>query len=261
MNLSREEIEKCNDADELGDMLRYAAKEGEINLAQLIIDKGLADINYNSKSKDFGNEPTPLQWTVIRGNLDMVKLLLENGADVSITDKWGYRPFNEAVEAANDRWGYRALDKSIGKYDKEILELIKSYEPKEWHQREWCIERLKKLELPDEVIEFLSSENRKINLQESEWTNYVEFYDIDEVRTFKWKGMTLVDLVYDVDDYDNMGVISWIPEHKSFACLDIEHEKFGFIPNLTWQEFMASPARYIDGSLSWEFCEEDDEDE
>lgn len=253
MNLNKEEIEKCNDPSELGDMIRYAAKEGKLELVQLIINKGMTDINYS------GEDDTPLQWAVIRGHLDIVKLLLENGADVSITDEWGYRPFNEAVEAANDRWGYRALDKSIVKHDKEILELIKSYEPKEWHECEWCIERLKKLELPNEVIEFLGSENRRIDLKESEWTNYVKFYALDEVRTFKWKDMTFVDLVYDVDDYDNIGVISWIPEHKSFACLDMEHEKFGFIPNLTWKEFMANPARYIDGSLSWEFCEEDDE--
>lgn len=261
MNLNKEEIEKCNDPSELGDMLRHAAWEGDLDLVKLIIDKGVADINYNGDDKVFRSKPTPLQCSVIGGNLNVVKILLENGADVSITDEWGYRPFNEAVEAANDRWGYRALDKSIGKYDKEILELIKSYEPKEWHECEWCIERLKKLELPNDVIEFLGSENRRIDLQESEWTNYVQFCALDEVRTFKWKDMTFVDLVYDVDDYDNIGVISWIPEHKGFTCLDIEHEKFGFIPNLTWKEFMASPARYIDGSLSWEFCEEDDEDE
>ncbi|WPC39567.1 ankyrin repeat domain-containing protein [Clostridium sp. JS66] len=260
MNLNKEEIEKCNAPSELGDALRESAKKGKLDLVQLIISKDLADINYNNMSKDFANEPTPLQWAVIRGNLDIVKLLLENGADVSITDKWGYRPFNEAVEAANDRWGYRALDKSIGKHDKEILELVKSYEPKEWHEREWCIERLKKLELPNDVIEFLGSENRRIDLQESEWTNYVEFYALDEVRTFKWKDMTLVDLVYDVDDYDNIGVISWIPEHKSFACLDMEHGMFGFIKEMTWSEFMKSPAKFIDGSLSWKFFDLDDEE-
>jgi hypothetical protein len=257
MILNKEEIEKCNDPSELGNMLRYAAKEGNEELVKLIISKGTIDINYNGKDKVFVSNSTPLQWSVIRGNLNIVKLLLENGADLSITDKWGYRPFNEAVEAANDRWGYRALDKSIGKYDKEILEVIKIHEPKEWHQREWCIERLKKLELPDEVIEFLGSENRRINLQESEWTNYVEFYALDEIRVFKWKDMTFVDLVYNVDDYGNMGVISWIPEHKSFACLDIEHEMFGFIQGLTWKEFMENPTRYIDGSLSWEFCEDE----
>ncbi|WML33312.1 ankyrin repeat domain-containing protein [Clostridium sp. OS1-26] len=259
MRLSKEEIEKCNDPSELGNMLRQAAKEGELDLVKLIISKGSADINYNGKDKAFVCNSTPLQWAVISGNLNVVKLLLENGANVSITDKWGYRPFNEAVEAANDRWGYRALDESIGKYDKEILEIIKIHEPKEWHQREWCIQSLKSFELPDEVIEFLGSENRKIDLKESEWTNYVEFYALDEVRVFKWNDMTFVDLVYDVDDYDNIGVMSWIPEHKSFACLDMEHAKFGFIPGLTWSEFMASPARYIDGSLSWEFCEDDDE--
>ncbi len=254
MRLSREEIEKCNDTSELGNMLRQAAKKGEIDLVKLIISKGSVDINYNCKDKI-----TPLQCAVIGGHLNIVKLLLENGADVSITDEWGYRPFNEAAEARNDRWCYRDYDELAGKYDKEILEIIKSYEPKEWHQLEWCIQRLKSFEVPDEVIEFLGSENRKIDLKESEWTNYIEFYNFDEVRVFKWNNMTFVDLLYNVDDYDNIGIISWIPEHKSFACLDIEHEKFGFIKEMTWSDFMANPARYIDGSLSWEFCENDDE--
>ncbi|WP_253199427.1 ankyrin repeat domain-containing protein [Clostridium tagluense] len=259
MEKYKEEIEKCNDPSELGNMLSQAAKEGDIDLVQLIIDKGVADINYNGKDKVFVGNPTPLQWAVIGGDINIVKLLLENGADVSITDEWGYRPFNEAAEARNNKWGHRALDESIGKNDKEILEIIKSYEPKEWHQHEWCEQRLKNYELPNEVIEFLSSENRKIDLEESEWTEYIEFYNLDEVRVFKWNNMTFVDLLHNVDGYDNIGAMSWIPEHKSFACLDMEHEKFGFIPGLTWSEFMASPARYIDGSLSWEFCENDDE--
>ena len=97
-------------------------------------------------------------------------------------------------------------------------------------------------------------------MKESEWTNYVEFYALDEVRTFKWRDMTFVDLIWKVDNYDNIGVISWIPEHKSFACLDIEHEMFGFIKEMAWSEFMKSPAKFIDGSLSWEYCE-DNEDE
>lgn len=260
MNLNKEEIEKCNDPSELGDMLRNAAKKGELDLVKLIISKDMVDINYNGADKVFVCKPTPLQCAVIGGNLDIVKLLLQNGADISITDKWGYRPFNEAVEASNDRWCHRAYNKSAGKDDKEILKLIKSCEPKEWHQREWCIERLKKLGLPNDAIEFLGSENRRVDLQESEWTNYVKFYALDEVRTFKWKDMTFVDLVYDIDDYGNIGVISWIPEHKSFACLDMEHEMFGFIKEMTWNEFMKNPTKFIDGSLSWEFfdldCEE-----
>lgn len=260
MKLNKEEIEKCNDASELGDMLRHAAKEGNIDLVKLIIDKGMVDINHNGKDRVFVSLPTPMQCAVIGGDLNIVRFLLEKGADLSITDKWGYRPFNEAAEARNDRWCHRAYNESAGKDDKEILDIIKSYEPNEWHQREWCIDRLKNYELPNEVIEFLSSENRKIDLEASEWTNYIEFYYIDEVRVFKWNEMTFVDLIYNVEGYGNIGVMSWIPEYKSFACLDIEHGKFGLIPNLTWKEFMANPARYIDGSLSWEFFEEEDDD-
>jgi hypothetical protein len=34
-----------------------------------------------------------------------------------------------------------------------------------------------------------------------------------------------VDLVSYADGYGNIGVISWMPEYKSFACLDMEHVK------------------------------------
>lgn len=244
MELSKEIIEKCKDADKLGDMLRHAAWDGKVSLVKLIVEKGIANINYNGNDRVFVCNPTPLHCAVEGGNIDIVKYLLEQRADVSIADRWGYRAFHEA----------KAKD------EKKILELINECEPKEWHQRECCIERLKKLELPDEVIEFLGSENRRIDLKESEWTNYVEFYALDEVRTFKWRVMTFVDLIWKVDNYDNIGVISWIPEHKSFACLDIEHEMFGFIKEMTWSGFLKSPAKFIDGSLSWEFCE-DNEDE
>jgi ankyrin repeat protein len=62
--------------------LFYPCMFGGAAIAKLLIDSG-ANVN----AKEDGN--TPLMWSAFRGHVDIVELLLANGADPEITDDTG----------------------------------------------------------------------------------------------------------------------------------------------------------------------------
>lgn len=225
-----------------GECLRYAAWKGYINIVEKLVNKGV-NINFNAPDMIFPNKTTPLNAAVREGHGELVKYLLENGADVTISDKWGFRAFHEAKEQNNF----------------EIIEILKKYEEKDLHDRDWCINNLKNNNLPDEVIEFLASSNKKWELKKSKLTKSIVFCSIYEVRIFIWNKIKFIDLISYIENYENIGVFAWLPDQKVFATLDSENDKFGIIKGMTWNDFIKNPDKYIDGSLSWEFCEKVDE--
>jgi len=75
-------------------------------------------------------------------DLQMCKYLVEHGADVTITEKDGMRPYSIAVE----------------KGDMEMAEYFKSLEPTEFHDLQNKMDQLKPFKLPKALVNFLDSE-------------------------------------------------------------------------------------------------------
>ncbi len=72
--------------DQNGDTaLSVAIHENKIDLVKLILDKG-ADVNLLSFSNNYNNEYSPLMIAVENGNKEIVKLLIKNGADVNLVN-------------------------------------------------------------------------------------------------------------------------------------------------------------------------------
>ena len=63
--------------------LHFASQYNRINMVKLLLDKG-ADVN---KKTEYGK--TPLHYACIGDNLDMAKFLIDNGADVNAKDDNG----------------------------------------------------------------------------------------------------------------------------------------------------------------------------
>jgi len=99
--------------------LFHAADEGVYELVEMILEKGVEDINHHDS---FGL--TPLSYAS-RKHLKVVEMLLEAGADPNAQDKYGFTPLHEAAE--NGRLEILKLlikhggDPNIG--------LVKSYSP------------------------------------------------------------------------------------------------------------------------------------
>ena len=74
--------------------LHLAATGGHIEIVRLLLEKG-ADIN----ARDI--KGTPLHWAASRGHLEVVRWLVENGADINARDEDGRTALHWAT--GNDR--------------------------------------------------------------------------------------------------------------------------------------------------------------
>ena len=83
-----------------GEAFRAAVSEGNTKLAQLLLEKG-ADINYHKPDMVFPNASTAVTEAARHKNLPMVRWLIEQGADITIADKYGDRPYTVAVQNKN----------------------------------------------------------------------------------------------------------------------------------------------------------------
>ena len=80
-----------------------------LNLAVILLIKNGADVNQQGELNF-----TPIQNACINGNLDIIEILLENGAEISVKNDFGYDAKHYATEEYHDK------NKS-----KEIMSLLK----------------------------------------------------------------------------------------------------------------------------------------
>ncbi|XP_008050241.1 LOW QUALITY PROTEIN: ankyrin repeat domain-containing protein 66 [Carlito syrichta] len=78
--------------------LHQAVAAGDYNLVKKILKKGLCDPNY--KDVDW-NDRTPLHWAAIKGQIEMMHLLIEYGARPCLVTDVGWTPAHFAAESGH----------------------------------------------------------------------------------------------------------------------------------------------------------------
>ena len=73
-----------------------ACRNGQKSIAQIFLKKGGIDVN---KRDAEGN--TPLYYACLKGYRDLVLLLLDSGADVSVTNNRSETPLHAAARSGN----------------------------------------------------------------------------------------------------------------------------------------------------------------
>ncbi|XP_016865637.1 ankyrin repeat domain-containing protein 66 isoform X1 [Homo sapiens] len=78
--------------------LHQAVAAGDYSLVKKILKKGLCDPNY--KDVDW-NDRTPLHWAAIKGQMEVIRLLIEYGARPCLVTSVGWTPAHFAAEAGH----------------------------------------------------------------------------------------------------------------------------------------------------------------
>lgn len=204
-----------------GKALRDASWQGEFEMVRLFIEHG-ADVNFNGADQVFPYCTTPVQMAASRNHFEIVKFLIEHGADVTIKDKYGNRAFLAAKNNKNT----------------EMMEYIKQFEPPIWHEADKRAAELKKMGMPSEIIKWLGSENRRINLPDTTPTEYIEFETIFDVKPIEWQGRVFLDFTKEVEGYGGIGFIIWITDLKCLGSFDVEHEELFIFEGVKWSKFV-----------------------
>ena len=119
-----------------GEAFRAAVSDGEAKLAKLLLEKG-ADINYHKPDMVFPYASTPVTEAARSNDFPMVRWLVEQGADITIADKYGDRPYTVAVQNKNQ----------------ELADYLKALEPEDWHNEQEKIRQLMPYKLPAKLVE------------------------------------------------------------------------------------------------------------
>lgn len=90
----------------------------------------------------------------------MVKYLVERGADITLVEKDGERAYTIAVSMKN----------------KELADYLKALEPTALHHLENKKYQLKKYQLPDALIDFLTGDQLRLELPSNDYNiHYIDF--------------------------------------------------------------------------------------
>ena len=96
-------------------------------LTEYLLQQG-ADINFHKPDMVFPYASTPVTEAARENHLELLRYLVSKGADITLADKYGDRPYTLAVQNKN----------------REMAEYLRSLEPEDWHNEQEKLRELKK---------------------------------------------------------------------------------------------------------------------
>ena len=189
-----------------GAAFRNCLDKRNYDIVEFFIKNGV-DINYNKPDSIYPFKPTPLCVAARYVDLEMCKYLVEHGADVTITEKDGMRPYSIALEKGDD----------------EMAEYFKGLEPAEFHSLHNKLDELKAYKLPKAMIDLLQSDNLHFELANCDF-GYIDFLELTETIPMKIGRRKVLRISRSTGDYGDIYVV-WNPKTKKVAVYDVEHEE------------------------------------
>ena len=208
-----------------GKAFRNAITDENYAVLDFFITNGV-DINYNKPDSVYPFKPTPLCVAARYVDLQMCKYLVEHGADVTITEKDGMRPYSIAIE----------------KGDMEMAEYFKNLEPAEYHDKQNKMDQLKPFKLPKVLISFLEGDNLYFELPDSDFIS-IEFFSLTDTIPFKLGRRNVLRLSKELGEYNEWQIV-WDPRSKKISCYDIEHQELREL--CKFDEFMSDMAGQLE---------------
>ena len=201
-----------------GKAFRNGITDKNYEVLDFFINNGV-DINYNKPDSVYPFKPTPLCVAARYVDLLMCKYLVEHGADVTITEKDGMRPYSIAIE----------------KGDMEMAEYFKNLEPAEYHDKQNKMDQLKPFKLPKGLVSFLEGDTLYFELPDSDFIS-IEFLPLIDTIPFKLGRRNLLRLSKELGEYNDYQIV-WDPKSKKISCYDMEHQELREL--CKFDEFMA----------------------
>lgn len=210
-----------------GVILRSAVYHRDHFFIKFLLEKGI-DVNCHTPDMVFPYNSTAVCVAAENDDFDTVKLLVEYGADVTIKDEYGDRPYSAAKKNKNYA----------------MMEYLKALEPENWHNEEQKLIALKPYKLPQKLIKYLRGSDLRYDIKGNGFVSYITFNSFVDCKEVTWRGYKFLDLLRDADNYPPEGFLVWYPKNKCLASADYEHEEFKILGK--WDDFIRNPSDIID---------------
>jgi hypothetical protein len=206
-----------------GVSLRQAAFQRQIEGVRFFLERGL-NPNLRAPNMVFPANPTALQVAAGVGDLEIVRLLLQHGADPTLTDRHGLRPYLEARME-----GHAA-----------VADHLRGREPAEWHSTAGRIALFESYGAPAALIAFLRGADRRIMIGRPQCA-WIELLPLLDTYERAWRGDRLLMLHATCDDRCATGELAWSRRRQALLTVDVEH---GWTTRMgSWEGFLADPGK------------------
>ncbi len=219
-----------------GAVLRSAAANRDYQIVKLMLKLG-ADVNYNEADQVYPYCATPLTAAVRANDKQMAVVLLEYGADPTMTETDGERAYTIALINKNQ----------------ELAQLLKEAEPLDFHLLSNKRHALKSYKLPNAMTEFLLGETLQLEWEReagdeagSEWIRLLPYSDTIEIKHGRQK---LLRFSAEIDNYSHIHLV-WNPRKQLVGYYDIEHKEYGDLCN--WDTFILNPGSAVRAAVMGE---------
>lgn len=201
-------------------------------IVDLYIKYGI-DMNGIKKTMINPAGDTPLCYVARYGNSKMIEYLINHGADPTIPNKEGKRPYLVALTS--------------GKL--EIAKLLRKYEPNGEEPDEKVIKKL-----PKDLLAFLEKGNLKVELPDYNGIEYIEFLPLEDLAIIDFNGRKGILLTREVENYPAICLL-WNTKKKCVSYYEEEHRWYGDF-GISFHAFINQLERYINGIFTYEFAEQ-----
>lgn len=209
--------------------LYCAVRNNSLPMAGYLLSAG---VPVNARNAT-GNNGTAVLYAAQDNNFEMLKFLVEHGADLTMKDNAGNRPYMEAKRHKNE----------------EMANYIKEREPAEWHSMEAQDKVFESFRAPKAMMEYLKQGSLKLEFPEGARAKWIKFYPYTDVPQIFYHGKKVLSLAEEIDGYQVMLV--WEPGSKKIWFIDTEHDIFHAVS--TWTKFIKDAGTYVNRALMWEF--------
>lgn len=216
-----------------GKSFRQAVYNRQLEAVHFFLNNGI-DPNIRTPDMVMPYNPTAVAVAASNDDFELVKTLVSRGADITLSDTYGDRPYLIAIK--NKNW--------------EMAQFFKDLEPTQWHEEEGYATKLRTYNMPEAMIAFLRSNKRKLDITSSGCSS-IEFNFITNTREVTWKKRKFIDLLIAVDNYWEEGFLVWLKKERKLAFMDYEHEEVHLL--CTWPQFIKDPSRWISKIVDYEF--------
>lgn len=206
-------------------------KNSNYRIVDIYIKHGI-DVNFNKKTNWNPMGDTPLCHVACYGDNRMIEYLINHGANPSIPNKYGKRPYLIALKEGR----------------LENARVLRKYEPNGEEPDERVIKKL-----PKDFLDFVKTGNLMVELTDFYGIEYIEFLSLVDLAMVNFDGRKGILLTREVDNYPDICLI-WNTKKKCVSYYEEEHRWYGDF-GVSFHLFMEQPGRYIRGIFTNEFAE------
>lgn len=215
-----------------GGTFRSAVMDENYEVMEFFLQHGV-DINYHEPDMVFPFGPSPLCVAARYGDLSMCRYLVERGADVTVAEEGGMRPYSIALERKKP----------------EMAAYFKALEPPEYHELQNRMDDIRKFKMPKSLVQFLQNGDLHVELPGCMF-QYVEFFSLADTVPVKIGRKKFLRISKTTGDCGQFWIL-WNPRSKKIAYYDSEHEELADVCSVT--EFMAAMPERMQGIIEGEF--------